>query len=347
VEEGLVRDFGQKTEGVGRRATIYGLSPDGCYFLGVEIKRYKINIGLMAFNKTIVEEATDIFFPFLDPQESLDAIINEINTFINNSKIGKDRIIGMGLSIAGRINVKKGQILTIYHFKDAPVKNILETAIGLPVYIDNDSRTIAYGEYFFGKKIISNNAIVINLDYGIGSGIFINGKAVYGASGYAGEIGHIPMFTNERICVCGKKGCLQTECSGIYLIEFIIERMQNGSNSVLKEKLAAKGFLELEDIIEAVKNGDNLAIEGLNEIGYNLGKGLAFAINMFNPDTIVLSGILSAIGNPFLLPVQSAVFQYSLSLVSSDTQIMVSDIPGRAGLLGACLLVRDKMLSLV
>jgi predicted NBD/HSP70 family sugar kinase len=123
--------------------------------------------------------------------------------------------------------------------------------------------------------------------------------------------------------------------------------MQNGSNSVLKEKLAAKGFLELEDIIEAVKNGDNLAIEGLNEIGYNLGKGLAFAINMFNPDTIVLSGILSAIGNPFLLPVQSAVFQYSLSLVSSDTQIMVSDIPGRAGLLGACLLVRDKMLSLV
>ena len=218
----------------------------------------------------------------------------------------------------------------------------------MPVYIDNDSRTIAYGEYFFGRKKYPENVIVINLDYGIGTGVFIEGKPLYGASGYAGELGHIPLFNNEKICLCGKKGCLQTEASGMALIEFITAKMQDGSNSRLKPILEKKGFIELEDIVEAVHLGDNLAIEGVTEIGTNLGKGLAVAINLFNPNVIVIGGKLSALGDSLLLPViQSSIFQYSLSLVNTDTEIVVSKINEKAGLLGCCLLVRDKTLGLV
>jgi predicted NBD/HSP70 family sugar kinase len=348
VKEGLVIEAGQTTEGVGRKATTYKLNQNSCYFLGVEIKKYKINIGLMGFDKTIIESVTDIPFPFLDPHESLNAIIIEINNFLGRSSISKDKIIGVGLSIAGRINVKKGEILTIYHFEDAPVKTILEEAIKLPVYIDNDSRIIAYGEYYFGKKLNVGNVIVVNLDYGIGTGIFIDGKPMYGASGYAGELGHIPLFNNEKICLCGKKGCLQTEASGVALIEFIINRMNEGSNSSLSIVLKKKGFLELEDIIKAVQRGDNLAIEGVTTIGYNLGKGLAVAINLFNPNIIVIGGTLSSLGDSLLLPVvQSSIFQHSLSLVNTDTEIIVSKLNEKAGLLGCCLLIRDKTLGLL
>jgi predicted NBD/HSP70 family sugar kinase len=348
VEEGLVKDAGQKAEGVGRKATTYSLNQNSYYFLGVEIKKYKINIGLMGFDKTIVDSKPDIPFPFLDPHESLNAVIKEINDFLGQSKIPKEKIIGVGLSIAGRVNVKKGEILTIYHFEDAPVKNILEQAIKLPVYIDNDSRTIAYGEYYSGGKKYGENIIVVNLDYGLGAGIFIDGKPVYGASGYAGELGHIPLFDNEKICGCGKKGCMQTEASGFALIDFITDKMKEGSNSRLKHVLTRKGYLELEDIIEAVHLGDNLAIEGVTKMGYNLGKGLAVAINLFNPNTIVLGGVLSALNESLLLPVvQSSIFQHSLSIVNADTQIVVSKINSRAGLAGCCLLVRDKILGLV
>jgi predicted NBD/HSP70 family sugar kinase len=348
VKEGLVMEAGQTTEGVGRKATTYKLNQGSCYFLGVEIKKYKINIGLMGFDKTIIESVTDIPFPFLDPHESLNAIIIEINNFLNRSSISKDKIIGVGLSIAGRINVKKGEILTIYHFEDAPVKTILEEAIRLPVYIDNDSRIIAYGEYYFGKKTNLGNVIVVNLDYGIGTGIFIDGRPVYGASGYAGELGHIPLFNNEKICLCGKKGCLQTEASGFALIEFILNKMKEGSNSSLSVVIKKKGFLELEDIIKAVHRGDNLAIEGVTIVGNNLGKGLSVAINMFNPNIIVIAGTLSALGDSLLLPViQSSLFQYSLSLVNTDTEIIVSKLNEKAGLLGCCLLVRDKTLGLL
>jgi len=350
LRDGLVKDTSRKTEGPGRRAVIYSLNPESCYFLGVEIRKYKINIGLMSFNSDMVESAVNIPFPFLSASESLNAVIGEIHEFLAKSFIPRDKIIGLGLSLAGRINVKTSQILSIYHFGDSPVKTKLEEELGLPVYIDNDSRTLAYGEYHFGKAGLpykEKNTCVVNLDYGIAIGIFADNKPIYGASGYAGEIGHIPMFNNEKICFCGKKGCLETEASGLALIDFLNSKMKQGSNSRLQHALSRKGFLELEDILEAVRHGDNLAIEGVTEIAHQLGKGLAVAINLLNPELIVLGGMLSGLGELLLLPVKTSIMQHSLSLVNSDTKVVLSDLNQRAGLAGCCLLVRDKILGLI
>jgi predicted NBD/HSP70 family sugar kinase len=347
VEEGLVKDTGKKSEGVGRKATIYALAENSCYFLGVEIKKYKINIGLMGFDKKIVDTSINIPFPFLDIHESLDAILKDIHEFLASVNVPKEKILGLGLSIAGRINVKTGQILTIYHFADAPVKSILEESLGFPVYIDNDSRTVAYGEYHFGQTGQEKNCLIVNLDYGLALGIFVNGQPVYGASGYAGELGHIPIFDNEKICFCGKKGCLETEASGIALISYITNKMKEGSNSKLQQVITNKGYLEIEDIVNAVKTGDNLAIEGITVIGDKLGKGLAVAINLFNPELIVLGGTLAEVGEPLLLPVKTSIFQYSLSIVNNDTHIALSTLNDKAGLPGCCLLVRDKILGIL
>ncbi|HXB44334.1 MAG TPA: ROK family protein, partial [Puia sp.] len=282
--------------------------------------------------------------------ESLNAIVGEIRSFLSKTRVPKEKILGLGLSLAGRINVKTSEILSIYHFGDAPVKTKLEQEFGLPVFIDNDSRTLAYGEYNFGNGGLAyteQNVCIVNLDYGLAIGIFANGAPIYGASGYAGEIGHIPMFNNEKICFCGKKGCLETEASGLALIDFLNKRIKEGSTSRLQHTIAKKGFLELEDILDAVRRGDNLAIEGVAEIAYNLGKGLAVAINLLNPELIVLGGMLSALGEPLLLPVKTSIMKYSLSLVNNDTKIVLSSIDQRAALPGCCLLVRDKVLGLV
>jgi transcriptional regulator of PTS gene len=185
------------------------------------------------------------------------------------------------------------------------------------------------------------------MDYGMAIGIFINGLPVYGTSGYAGEIGHIPMFDTEKICFCGKKGCLETEASGMALIDLINKKINEGSSSHLEQIITQKSYLELEDIIEVVNMGDNLALEAVREIANNLGRGLAVAINMLNPELIILSGMLSELGEPLLLPVKTSIMQYSLALVNSDTRITLSGIGAKAGLHGCCLLVRDKVLGLV
>jgi predicted NBD/HSP70 family sugar kinase len=349
-DEGLVRPTGRKTEGLGRKANIYMLNPGSCYFLGVEIRKYEINIGLMSFNAGLVETARNIPFLFSDPGESLNAIIHEIRSFLAKSTIPGEKIIGLGLSMAGRINVKTSRILSNYHFAEAPIKAKLEEALGLPVYMDNDSRSLAYGEYHFGRKGLSyeeKNVCIVNLDYGMSLGIFVDGKPVYGASGYAGEIGHIPMYNNEKICFCGKKGCLETEASGLALIDFLHTKIKEGSSSYLQKILARNGYLQLENILEAVKHGDNLAIEGVTEIAHNLGKGLAVAINMLNPDLIVLGGLLAEIGELLLLPVKTSIMQHSLSIVNSDTRVALSTLKQKAGLPGCCMLVRNKMLGLI
>jgi len=347
AEDGFIKETSKRSVGQGRKASFYALRADGYYFLGVEIKKYKINIGLMGFDKVMVKAKNNIPFLYKEAGESLTEVLQIINSFLEETQIDRHKIAGLGLSVAGRINVKTGKILTIYHFADAPVKDFLEKELGIPVFLDNDSRTIAYGEFNFGKRLLEKEVLILNLDYGIALGIFVNGKPVYGASGYAGELGHIPLFDNEKICFCGKKGCLETEASGKALIDRITEQMNKGSNSILQTVHERKGFLELEDIIDAVTKGDSLTLQTISAIAEKLGRGLAVTINIFNPELIIIGGILAAIGDPLLLPVKNAIIMHSLSLVNSDTTVVLSGLYNKAGLLGCCLLVRDKILGLV
>jgi predicted NBD/HSP70 family sugar kinase len=345
--EGFVEERGKRSEGPGRKATFYGLAADSCYFLGVEIKKYKLNIGLMGFDKTIAKACYDIPFFLEDANESLAEIVKQIRKFVDEAGVPAEKIVGMGVSISGRINVRTGEILTIYHFSDAPVKKTLEDAFNMPVFLDNDSRSMAYGEYHFGKLHEEKEVLVLNLDYGLALGIFVNGKPVFGASGYAGELGHIPLFDNEKICFCGKKGCMETEASGRALIDWIQQEMKEGSNSQLATIQRQKGIIELEDVVEAAIRGDNLALEGIGNIADKIGRGLAVTINLLNPQLIILSGALSKVGDSLLLPVKTALIQHSLTLVNSDTKVVLSDFFDRAGLMGTCLLVRDKIIGLV
>lgn len=347
AEDGFIKETSKRSVGQGRKASFYALRADSYYFLGVEIKKYKINIGVMGFDKVMVKAKNNIPFLYKEAGESLTEVLQIINNFLEETQIERHKIAGLGLSVAGRINVKTGKILTIYHFADAPVKDFLEKELGIPVFLDNDSRTIAYGEFNFGKRLLEKEVLILNLDYGIALGIFVNGKPVYGASGYAGELGHIPLFDNEKICFCGKKGCLETEASGKALIDRITEQMNKGSNSILQTVLERKGFLELEDIIDAVTKGDSLTLQTISAIAEKLGRGLAVTINIFNPELIIIGGILAAIGDPLLLPVKNAIIMHSLSLVNSDTTVVLSGLYNKAGLLGCCLLVRDKILGLV
>ena len=149
----------------------------------------------MSFNSSIVDSSLNIPFTYLEATESLNAIIKEIKKFLANTDVPREKIIGLGLSLAGRINVKTSNILSNYHFGDAPVKSTLEEEFDLPVFLDNDSRALAYGEYNFGRygsPYSEKNVCIVNIDYGMSLGIFVNGIPVYGASGYAGEIRPYP-----------------------------------------------------------------------------------------------------------------------------------------------------------
>lgn len=344
INKELAKDYGKIESGVGRKPTLYGLNPNSIFFVGADIKRDYINIGMLDFNKKMISSRERIPFKLANTQASLNILCEILKEFIAEQK-QKDKIAGVGLNLTGRINYKTGYSYSYFNFNEAPLSETIEKELDLPVFLENDSRAMAYGEFSNGLVQNEKNVIFINIDYGIGTGIMIEGKLYYGKSGFAGEFGHIPIFNNEIICQCGKKGCLETEASGHALTKLFIQMVKEGHSSIVTKKKANPDTILLEDIIEAAKNDDVLAIELIAKIGEKLGQGIAILINLYNPELVILGGSLASTGAYIRLPIKSAIHKYSLSTVNNDTELKMSVLKEKAGITGACLLVRNRILN--
>ena len=347
IEEGLISDYGKFESTGGRKANLYGLIGDAGFILGVDVKKYYINIGILNFKKQLINQKSKIAFKLDNTAESLNQLIQIIQNFIKEVGIKKDKILSLGINLSGRINHTKGYSYTFFHFQEEPLSEIIQEKIGIKTYLENDSRAMAFGEFCNGEVNTEKNVLFVNLDYGIGLGILIDGKVYYGKSGFSGEFGHIPFFNNEIICHCGKKGCLETEASGNALLRKFKEKIKLGSTSSVLKKNKKVEDITLTDLILAAQNEDVLIIELLAELGESLGKGLAVLINVFNPELIIIGGTLSETGEYLKLPIKSSINKYSLSLVNADTELKLSKLGEKAGIIGACLLAKNKALSVI
>ena len=227
-----------------------------------------------------------------------------------------------------------------------PLAEVPTQRIGYTVSSDNETRAMAYGEMVKGVVKEEKNIIFINLSWGLGAGLILNGDIYAGKSGFAGEFGHFNVFDNEVICHCGKRGCLETEVSGAALYRNLFASLKEGKRSILS-KLIDEGEqpLTLKDIVCATNREDVLCIELVEEIGQKLGRYLAGLINLLNPELVVVGGVLAETGDYLLQPVITAVRKYSLNLVNRDTAIVLSQLGTRCGVIGACLLARKKRLE--
>ncbi|MFA4869837.1 MAG: ROK family protein [Pedobacter sp.] len=347
IEDELIKDYGKVDSTGGRKPNLYGLVPESAFFIGVDIKQNHINIGLSDLQKNLIKVSEKLPYHLENNKESLEALIILINDFISALTIPREKLLGIGINLSGRINYATGYSYSFFHFSEEPLSKIIESRIGIRVFLENDSRAMAYGEFSVGAVSVEKNVLFLNLDHGIGLGILVNGQLYYGKSGYSGEFGHIPLFTNEIICHCGKKGCLETEASGWALSRMLKERLKEGATSILTRKNINPDNLTMEDIITAANNDDVLAIEMIAKIGDNLGRGIALLINLFNPELVILGGCLAATEDYIKLPIKSAINKYSLSLMNTDTVLKMSTLGERGGILGACLLTRNRLFNIV
>jgi predicted NBD/HSP70 family sugar kinase len=276
--------------------------------------------------------------------EAYEDLIVVVNNFIAGLSIERKQLLAVCFNLSGRINAISGYSYSYFHFQEAPLSQSLSDSLGLHCFVENDSRAMAFGEFFGGNPYEVSNALFINMDYGLGLGIMTDGKMYYGKSGFSGEIGHVPMFQNEIICHCGKKGCLETEASGWALVRMFRERVEQGISSQIMSKNKSLDKVKLEDIVAGALNEDVLCIELVSELGEKLGRALAFLMNVFNPEWVILGGTLSRTGDYIRLPMRSAINKYSLGLVNNDTQLRISKQGGLAGVLGGALLARHKLM---
>ncbi len=349
INDGLVEDLGKIESTGGRKPNLYGMVGNSVFFLGVDIKQDHINIGLTDLQRNLIEIKQGIPYKLTNSQEALTELISIIKNFIKNLSVKKEKILGLAVNLSGRINYATGYSYSFFNFNEEPLAKSLEKELNIKTFLENDSRAMAYGEFNSGLVQGEKNVLFLNLDYGLGMGVMINSQLYYGKSGFAGEFGHIPLFNNNIICQCGKKGCLETEGSGWALTRNFKEKIEAGTSSILIQKGKKSLTLEqitMDNIIEAANNDDVLAIDLIADLGDKLGRGIALLINIFNPELVILGGSLSKTGEYLTLPIKSAINKYSLSLVNSDTNIKLSSLGEQSGVIGACLLARNRLLNL-
>lgn len=347
ISEGFLQDEGKIGTSGGRRPIIYGLNPDAGYFVGVDVARHHFHMAVCNFRGEVVHFIQDIEFVLEASEESFKNMCILIREEVTGIGVHWDKILGVGVSLSGRVNPEKGYSLTYFVSEDIPLTAAFTKELGVPVSIENDSRAMTYGEYMSLGKDNDKNFIFINLGWGLGMGMILDGHLYYGKSGFSGEIGHFPLLDNDIICRCGKVGCLETGASGSALHRMMTEKLMTGRKSSLSSLFETNGDIELKDILQAIREEDVLAIECIGEIGETLGRGIAGIINIFNPGLVVVGGRL-IVGKDYLrLPIKTAVNRLSLSRVNSDTKIKLSKLGNKAASVGNCMLSRAKVLGLM
>ena len=337
IENNWILEVGSSKTKSGRRPSLFDLNPNKNQVLVIDINIYETNLYLINLRNEISEQFTiklDISSPNL-----VEVIKKEIRNFIKNLKIW-----AIGISSPGLLSIEKGINFTYpnHNEQEESLANLIQEKLKIPTFITHDTQASMMGEHHFGLAKNKENVLLINLDWGIGLGIMCNGQIIKGSDGFAGELGHIQIKPDGELCHCGKKGCLETVASAQALINKAQQGIQEGKTSTLALK---KGVITLEDVIDAALRGDEFSIDLIFDIGKELGKGLSIAIHMFNPEVIIIDGVMTKAGELIVSTLNQAINKYCLTDFKKNLKVLISPMGEKAKIFGTKSFVFEKMLQ--
>ena len=341
----LVSQKGKAQTAGGRRPVIYGAVDDALYFVGVDFNADSIRYVVVNLNGRQILNDSDSGFVKTDDPHLINTVTKRILAFIRRSGVEPEKIFGVGVAVEGRVNFVSGRSYSCGDSEGVSLRDALQQRLNMNVAVENHTRACCYAESVAESSPEPNNMIYLNLDREVNIGIITDGNLYRGKSGFAGELGHVPFFSNEIICSCGKKGCLQTEASGAAIERQMAQAIENGLNTVLRTKYETGQSLTMNDIVVAALNDDTLSIELIQNTGEKLGKSVAFLLGVFNPQEVVLGGRLVKAGDCLLLPLKSAAAKFSSSTIYRDTEFRFSTLGDYAGALGAALIIRNNLIG--
>jgi len=342
LRNGFIVETGQAPSTGGRKPQMYNIRPDLFYMLSVALDQFIARIAVVDLQNNFVSTPAEYELKLFHNPTAVHDLAKLIQNYIASSGIERSQIAGIGIGMPGFIDVNKGINYSIS--EDQSIAAYISSCTDLPAFIDNDSSSIALAELKFGIARNAQNAMVVNMGWGVGLGLILEGKIFRGSNGFAGEFSHIPMFDNSKLCSCGKSGCLETESSMYVIVSKAIEGLSNGRLSRISLTELSNSHLEssFEIIRTAAVKGDKFAVDLFSSAGYEIGRGLSILIHLLNPDLIVLSGRGSQAGRIWLPPIQQALNDHCIPRLFENTEIRLSKLGHEAELIGAAALVMER-----
>src|SRR5450432_2105372 len=341
VQEGFIVENGFASSSGGRKPQVYSLKAGTLYIISVAMDQHYAKVSITDLLNNPVLPLENFELRLLNNDNALPELATILNALIERSGISREKILGAGIGIPGFTNTRLG--INYSYLKppgDESICDYMERELDIPVRIDNDASLIALAELKYGLAKGKVEVMVINIGWGIGLGMIINGILFRGFTGYAGELSHIPISESDTLCECGKRGCLDTEASLKVITEKAMKGIKEGSISGLQYDDRPEQMSEA--IMVAANKGDQYAIELLSDMGYKIGKAIAILIHLVNPELIVLSGRGSEVGRILLAPIQQALNKYCIPRLSEHTDLKVSALGREAEMIGAAALVMEN-----
>lgn len=338
---GEVIELGYAPSKGGRRPMLYALNKNIGYIVTVAMDQLFTRIGILNLDNSFVTSIERHEINLVKETDALSILGELVKKHIAASGLDTNRILGVGIGMPGFIDLEKGINYSFFRSENGSILKTLQEKLQLPVYIDNDSSLVALAEYRFGAARDKHNVMVVNISWGVGLGMVLNGELFRGHNGFAGEFSHIPIFNSHKLCSCGKTGCLETEASLLVLVDKAIKGIEEGKVTNLPRIMRSNPEEACDAIIRMALKGDKFCIEILYEIGYNIGRGLAILIHILNPELIILSGRGATAGKLWNAPIQQAINEHSIPRLAENTAIEISIVGNKDELYGAGALVME------
>jgi len=278
----------------------------------------------------------------------LGSMVESLRRACEDAGVGLDALHGIGVAVPGPIDLEAGVLASppnLPGWNDVPLVRLLQERTRIPVLLENDANAAAVGEHAFGAGRGIRDMVFITISTGIGGGIIAGGRIYRGATGAAGEIGHMVVEPDGARCGCGRRGCLEGLASGTAIGRNGEHAARQGRSSALGEVLDKIGSVTAEDVSLAAQRGDTGAKEVLATAAKYLGIGLVTVVHLLNPQMIVIGGGASKIGDPLLGPAEAYMRSHAFPLLAAAVRIVPASTGDDAGALGAAALVLNRDLA--
>ena len=347
IEEGLIQETDLQSAKVGRPGMLLELNPKGGFAIGIELGVDCISVIASDFIAQVQWREQACSDPDEDQITILDRAASLTQHALNFGLSQGLRPLGIGVGVPGMVDVRQGKLIFApnLHWNNVPLRLIWSQRFNLPVFVENEANAAALGEFYFGAAQGANNFIYLSAGIGLGAGIVLDGKLFRGSMGYAGEVGHMTVVPDGELCGCGKRGCWETQVGPRAVLGRVRVTLKNGTPSVLCDLVG--GDLErisFESVIQAADQGDAVALGALQEVGAQLGIGVANLVNVFNPELIVLGGALNRASSVLLPIVEKTISENALTPARENVRVAASAHGTDACLIGAIALVLEDIL---
>jgi len=327
---------------VGRPRTSIRLEPDARFVVGVHIGVGLFRVGFANIYNEMLYNQLIHFDVSLPADQVLVQIVETVEKVIVESGVERSRILGVGVGASGLVDFQSGINLLApnLNWRNVPLRDYLGRALDLPVVVDNNVRSMALGETYFGAGRGVDSLAFVYGRTGVGAGLIFKGQVFRGSTKGAGEIGHtVILLRGGELCRCGNRGCLETLISEDAILREADQIARLYPQGVLARTMSDENDISpIERVFRAARAGDDIARAMLEDRVSYLGVAFAGVVNLFNPELILLGGIFSRGQDIFLEPIIQVVSQMSFGGMGKRVRIEATSFGWKAGVLGASAL---------